>query len=347
MLTGMASNAIMAKARAKYGRCLEEQNFRDMAALTSVGEVAQYLKSRTYYSSALGSVKDSNIHRDRLEVLLRRFLMSEVLELMHFERSIGSHLYECLLVRYEADELMRFMRYYRGGRAADYSTSLPDELAAEMSVDFAGLAGARGAEDIVAAIDDRWLKSAMLNFFRGERADDFTTLEAAVGKAVHSRQMQVVRRYYHGRAADEIMAVVNMRTELKDICHIIRAKRRFGTTPDTLRAQIVGAHSMLTARQTDAIIDAPTADDAMRLLSKTPAGRLFEKYSTRDIGLMTDRIMYNRFASRIRMSQIPAAVMLYYVNIMEYEISNITTIIEGVRYSLPSDRIMPLLILKQ
>ena len=46
-------NAVLAKSRAMYGRCLKEDDYRQLVECKTVSEVAAYLKSRTCYGKAL------------------------------------------------------------------------------------------------------------------------------------------------------------------------------------------------------------------------------------------------------------------------------------------------------
>ena len=56
MLSSLSSNAVLARARTRFGRRLTEQNFNDLLVCKSTQEVAYYLKNRTYYNSILADV---------------------------------------------------------------------------------------------------------------------------------------------------------------------------------------------------------------------------------------------------------------------------------------------------
>ena len=94
MMSSYSSNAILAKARAMYGRRLTEQNYTDLLGCRSVGEVAAYLKTRTSYSDILEGVAALNIHRGRLEELLRKRLFLQYASLCRYEMSIGQDFYQ-------------------------------------------------------------------------------------------------------------------------------------------------------------------------------------------------------------------------------------------------------------
>ena len=66
--------AVLAKARAKYGKFLTERDYANLLACQSVPEVMVYLKSHTRYASVLYEINERDVHRGRLEQLLRQYL---------------------------------------------------------------------------------------------------------------------------------------------------------------------------------------------------------------------------------------------------------------------------------
>lgn len=51
MTVSSAANAVLAKARAMYGKRLTAQNYTDLLACRTVNEAAAYLKAHTAYAT--------------------------------------------------------------------------------------------------------------------------------------------------------------------------------------------------------------------------------------------------------------------------------------------------------
>ena len=66
-----ASNAILAKARAMYGRRLTARNYQELLNCRDLPDLISYLKTRTSYSEALQAANPATTHRAQLETLLR------------------------------------------------------------------------------------------------------------------------------------------------------------------------------------------------------------------------------------------------------------------------------------
>lgn len=86
------SFAVLTKARSKFGNRLTEKDYQSLLACQSVGEIMSYLKNNTHYSKALTDVSEREIHRGRLEALLRQNLFYEFDSLCRYDSSVSSGL---------------------------------------------------------------------------------------------------------------------------------------------------------------------------------------------------------------------------------------------------------------
>ena len=84
------SYAVSAKARSKYGRFLTDRDYASILACQSVPEVMVYLKSHTHYASVLSEVNERDVHRGRLEMLLRQYLFNEFDTLCRYDSSVSA-----------------------------------------------------------------------------------------------------------------------------------------------------------------------------------------------------------------------------------------------------------------
>ena len=71
MTVSSAANAVLAKARAMYGKRLTAQNYTDLLACRSVNEAAAYLKAHTAYADTFEGVTMGSLRRWLIEILLR------------------------------------------------------------------------------------------------------------------------------------------------------------------------------------------------------------------------------------------------------------------------------------
>ena len=70
--SGKASNAVLAKARALYGRRLRAEDYRRLTDCHTMTELANELKALPLYANTLAEVNPTYARRAQLENLLRQ-----------------------------------------------------------------------------------------------------------------------------------------------------------------------------------------------------------------------------------------------------------------------------------
>ena len=121
-----SGNAVLAKARALYGRRLRADDYRRLMGCRTMTELAAALKEYPLYADALAEVNPQYARRAQLENLLRQGLYARYDSLCRYDRSAGSKVYEYFTLCCEVDELTAAMRCLDAGRPGDYLFRLPE-----------------------------------------------------------------------------------------------------------------------------------------------------------------------------------------------------------------------------
>ena len=111
MTVSSAANAVLAKARAMYGKRLTAQNYTDLLACRTVNEAAAYLKAHTAYADAFEGVTMGSVRRRQIEILLREHLLNNFASLCRYEKSIGDGFYKYFVTLSDVDMLLHSVRY--------------------------------------------------------------------------------------------------------------------------------------------------------------------------------------------------------------------------------------------
>ena len=81
-----SGNAVLAKARALYGRRLRAEDYRRLMGCRTMSELAAALKEQPLYSAALADVNPQYARRAQLENLLRQGLYARYDSLCRYDR---------------------------------------------------------------------------------------------------------------------------------------------------------------------------------------------------------------------------------------------------------------------
>lgn len=334
-----SSGAILAKARAMYGKRLTLQDYNSLLRMQSISEVASFLKSHPGYGDIMEEVNEALIHRGQLENLLRKALFEKYYRLSSFSFSSGDSIYQLMVSRYEIKQVMACIRLLSAGRMEEYITSVPPYLQGHTSLDLMQIAKVRSMADLRQALAGTPYL-AYLN--TGADVPDYTMVETRLREAYYARLTKLA-----GKHGGKLKELVYTQAELFNITTIYRMKFLFRMERVTILSYLLPYRSKLSQAAFKKLLWAEREEDFIQLLKHSGYRRLMENtgfVSPEDFTRRCEEQLCRRI---LHFSPDTEAVLLAFLQLSEIEADNLTAIIEGIRYEIPADQIRPLLILPQ
>lgn len=341
---GSQYSAVAAKLKAMRGECLKPEDYEQMLGMRSVREVCAYLKQNTGYGEVLEGYSEEKSHRGEIEHRLLSKLFDEYSRLYIFMNQDQREFLSLWMRRWEIRLLQRALRYIRNHEAAP-----PPEqwLGAEVSereirkhskIDLDALAKAKTMSEIADACGDSAYKEIIQT---GERLklDLF-----AMGMRLDRYYLETLWKASRALPKEDAEAFgLWMGTDLDmlNVMWIYRAKRFWGFSNQMIYTTMIPIRRRLSPADIENMVNSADTD-AMRayVAAKTPYGAIFDNY---DEGVFIEE-NYNTLSednSRRILSTHPQtmAAVYAYIKLKEVEISNLTVIIEGIRYGMNSENI--------
>ncbi|MCI8360162.1 MAG: V-type ATPase subunit [Clostridiales bacterium] len=345
MLAAKASNSILTKARAKYGRRLTPKNYRDLTALGSVGDVAAYLKTHTHFAEGLAGIQESALHRGNLEKLLRQSNLKDIDQLCQFERSVGDHLFEYIVMRGEIDELLRFVRHLTAGHPEAYILDMSYRFNHFTRLDLLALPKLKSYGELAAQLRNTRYGKVMKPFEEGKLDYSMGNLESAFDRFLYGETFAMLERSFSGDTKKELTFILSLEIELSNIRRIYRDKRYYDGSAAALAEHILPYHCLLSPRQLEAMLRAADGNEVLSILRSSRYGKYAARFDPAEIDGFARRVMQDYCERKLHFSTHPAVVMACFFRFADNEVDNVTNIIEGIRYGLPPDRIGAMLVL--
>jgi V/A-type H+-transporting ATPase subunit C len=343
-----SDNAIMAKVRARYGRRLLEEDYKQLLACHSVGEITAYLKTRPGYRTVLAEVQEDTIHRGQLENLIRRRILNIYTRLLKY--SYGDRLFMDLYVfQSEMAQLLLAMRYLNAGEMDRYIVSLPVYLAKFMRFDLFALAKVRDFDGLLDLLERNRECYEIVGRFRPYASGliDIVGCERALKTHYYELFIRRVEKDYEGKTRDDLLSLLYWQIDFHNINVIYRLKRYFGYKPERVRENLINLKSNLSTAMCERLIMAEDADGVLALMKEIRGLRgLLDDLDFDAVHIITqmDHVRLRQAQRPFRYSNRPVVVVVAYMTILELELSNLVNIIEGVRYGVTPDEILQLLV---
>ncbi len=337
MSSEMASNAILAKARAMYGKCLSDNDYRQLMDCRNVSEVASYLKSRTNYRSVLAGLNENEVHRGQLEPILRQNLYYDISSLSRYARDKSLVFSNFIISEMEIEQIIRCLTLLNIGRADEFVFGLPMAMTKFARIDLKAFSTVRSFDDLLDVLASSHYAAALRKHRPkdGERAD-ISIIEAELNNQNYAMVMEAFDKQKSTRDRDELKDTFSAMLDFRNISRIIRLKRYFNYSAEKIMPLLI-PYGKLSKRTVEELCSASDAREVFELARSTYLGRLMSKLKYNDQSMMANALLSMYCKHHLRLSANPTIVMISYVYLKQIEIANIVNIIESTRYGLSPD----------
>lgn len=344
MSSSKSANAVLAKARAKYGRRLTEKDYTNLLSCKSVSEVVSYLKNNTYYETVLRKINEREVHRGRLELILKQKLFEDFYSLCLYIKGSGEHFAQYILQKNEIEQIIHFLTLLSSNSSQEYLFSMPTYFNSHTSLNLDALSRARDYEQFFAALAGSPYEKLMAEFrpLRNQHIN-IALVENKLYKFCYSNLYNSINKYSSGAERKALLSMFNSIMDYVNFVRVLRLKRYYHESPE-VTANFLFPYGTLSKKTLDKLCQATTSAEVFEAVSGTSFGRAVNKLEYVYAGEIDNIGLFKITKKNIHFSSYPLVVMLSYVFVMDTEYNNIVSIIEGVRYGVDPSKLETIVI---
>ncbi len=337
--------AISAKARSKYGRFLTDRDYENILACQSVPEVMVYLKSHTHFASVLSEVNERDIHRGRLEQLLRQYLFNEFDSMCRYDSNISASFSRYVIEKTEAEQIVRFLILLNSNSTEKFIFQFPDFLSKHTELDINRLANARDYKEFLAALQG----TSYYDILKVYKPDangrlPISDIENKLYERVLGNMMIIINKRTKGSERKELLSLFKTMNDYSIFSRILRLKKYYNLPSEVIRANMQPQYSSMSPKIIDRMCEAETPDEVLRIMQSTSSGRIMGRIGYIHTDDIPPRVQYRIARKNIHFSNNPSVVMISFMFLSEIELMNVISLIEGIRYQLDTKTIQSLII---
>ena len=345
-----SDNAIMAKARAGYGKRLLIDDYKRLASCHSISELTACLKSHPAYSEVLEQAQEDMIHRGQLEMLIRRRVFNIFTGLLKY--SYDDRLFLELYIRQnEISQLLALVRLLNAGAMDRYIVSLPVYLSKHMSFDLFKMAKARSFDELLTHLEHSEYYEIVGRFRPyGSAAIDIVGFERALLTHHYRTFISHVQKAYKGKMCEDLLRIIYWQIDFYNIRVIWRLKSSFKYSPEKIQKHLLPIQGNLPRRLIQQAVAAADLAEFIPIMrqSRVMSGIFPDnEFNAVRATTLTDKARLSLTQRPFRFSNRPVVVAVLYMTLLEIEIANLVHIIEGVRYGVSAEEIFKLLVVQQ
>lgn len=331
MLNAMATNATVAKIRALHGMMLTRENYREMLTKRSVPEIAEYLSSLPRFKSILKDVDPLTVHRGFLEILLKKNNFDTYIRLCRFQQLDKIPFFDFLIEKMEVNCLLMLINSINTGVDRSYLNRLPGYVIKHTKLDLLGLSRANDFNQLIKLLHSTPYRKTLLRIPLSQDGKvDYTECERCLRTQYYSDIISQAQKAFPDSQSDEVVEMVRADIDFLNMINAYRMKAFYGFTAEQIKAHQIKLPGI--GKRLDSYYALESHEQMLSWLSQHELQSDITEGSL--IEVMMQRNKFRKLEHRIYRSFNAPVVLYAFMQLCDYETSNIVHIIEGIRYGV-------------
>jgi V/A-type H+-transporting ATPase subunit C len=332
-------SALSSKARASYGRLLTAEDYNMLIDMKNVNEIAGYLKKNTYYSEILSNVDETLIHRGQLENIIKTDIMKEYDKFLRFTSGNARKFLQSTYKKYETESLKIIFRRLEtvGGvmSAEGYLLFLKNTS----EVDFHKLIKSKDSLEFIENLKGTEYYDVLRPFTGTGVKINLFNLEMVLDLHYFKFLYKRMKKYLTGKDFRPLEESFGVKTDVLNMLWIYRCKKYYNMKKEIIRSYILPFNAGIRKETLNRLIEAEDIEEFLEIAGTTKYSSIFIRDIDGFFEVNFADYMYNIHMKLFRKYPLSVTAAVDYIHMKEYELSNIISIIEGIRYGLPAEKI--------
>lgn len=318
---------------------LQHKDYEGLLTKKSVAEIVEFLKKETAYAEVLREVQADQIHRGRLENIFKQSLINDYTKLMHYFTGSYKKFIQFLLVRYEIDDLKILLRGVEGEKDPDKMRASFIYLGQYSKVNFEELAKSHSIRELIDSLKNTiYYEILQSSYGQYEEKRSLFPLEMSLDLAYFRMMKKVITTL--PREDQRILEdIIGTQVDLMNMQWIYRAKLMYEFQPEEILNYTINIRRRISLQQLKDMCNAENLQEFQSMTAKTPYTGLFsmEKLESGLVERGFLQFVYKNLISKVHSGDLNIGIVTSYLYLKEYEVRDLITLIENIRYQNPPD----------
>lgn len=331
--------ALAAKTRASFGKLLDKKDYIELIEKKSVGEIASYLKSSTHYSSVLKETDEKNIHRGQLEKMIKTDIMNEYSRFLRFTSGDARKFLQSTYKKYETESLkIIFRRLETTGNVMSGEGSMLF-LKDNTDVDFHKLLQSKDSAEFISNLKGTEYYDVLKPFAADNSQINLFNIEMILDLNYFKYLSKRMKKYLKGQDIKPLYESFGVKTDVLNLLWIYRCKKYFNMPKEIIYSYVLPYNTRIRKKTLINLIEAENLEKFSEIVRGTKYASIFERNIDEFFEMNFAEYMYKIHLKMFRRHALSISSVVDYIHMKEYELSNIVSIIEGIRYGLRPEKI--------
>lgn len=310
--------AVRTKIKAKKARIYKKIDWDEVLNFTSLDQLIIYLKKSEAFKSLLSDVK-SDMHRDNLETVLGRYKILEIEELLHYYSATYKEFVKCLLTEADIEDISLILRKIAGNENLKDIEKRLMHSKRHSKIPYDKLLLSKDIRQFIENLKD----TPYYNDLSGLTNEDVLKREFHIEMKlyiIYYKTLLEKAEKLSKTDKDAVKDIIGTKIDILNILWIYRAKNYYNIPPaEILNYSLEGGKKLKF--------------DKLKEMCFSDRNVMFDNL---DISLDMNYYMFS-YLSKNEFENLGLTVS--YIYMLDIMLSNLTTIIEGIKYRLTREEL--------
>lgn len=334
---------ISTKVRARVGKMVSQQDYKEMLNKKSVHDVAAFLKNLTTYKGVFEGVNESDVHRGELENRFKKAIIQEYRDLGKSVSGNDKKFLKHLWVRLEIEELKQITRRLNLGK------SLKEEEIDAPSIEHyyfhtSDLLQAKNMQDLMDKLSGTPYYDIYAHLFQENQVTNMFNIEMGLDLYFYRWLLTLLKNTLNGQNEKVVLRSLGNEVDIINIMWIYRCKKFYQIPKEFVYRYLIPHRYRITKELITDMVEAKDYEELEQIVLNSRYAHIFEDRDDNYFEKNYLEYIYNMHKRIMRVYPFSVSVLVSYFHLKEVEIRNIISIIEGIRYNIPADTIKKYLV---
>ena len=330
-------SAITAKIKAMRKNLLTQDQYVEIAGLSSIPELISYLKSTPAYGQILSPLNEQDVHREQLERIISNSLYSDFAKLYKFANASQKKFMSLYFVRYEIAIVKECLcEIFDTDHESIDISYFYDFFKNRSKIDVLQLSSAQSVTELIEYLKgsdlydvlyrvSQYTKAGLLDYETSLDLYYFQSFWKARKRVMSDDDLKVMTEVY-GKKID----LLNMQW-------IVRSKKNFHLNPNEIYSLIIPIQYKLKPAEFNAMVEADSVETLSQLIAGSYYGRELGNLNAGTVEDTYLKLQYDVNIKACNLHPYSVAIINSYLYCKERERNRLITAAECIRYKMDFD----------
>ncbi|PKM59791.1 MAG: ATPase [Firmicutes bacterium HGW-Firmicutes-4] len=316
-------------------RKIQESDYLELIKAKDLKEVFLYLRDYTYFGDFLRKMDPENLHRTEIEAHLNDLKVQETEKLMHYLFGVEKNFFQVLLVRMEVESLRILIRGIARNDELEQLKGLMVYSEKYTKVPFGRLFRAKDWDEFKKLLIDTDYYRIFEIYKDIKGAQDLVMVEKNLDRYYYDLLKNRLVKL-EKKSNRDLIDLERRNFDLLNLIWIYRGKKFYSLSREELIAYSLRGGLELNEKRLLSLVNAKNLVEIKAQLVNSDYAFLFNHTKTIDLFMerRRERYLYYQYLNLFGKSDSGLGRVVGYVRLLDFEIEDITSIIESKRYRM-------------